>query len=281
MMAVRVQVLLCAALIFLSSGWPLHATLPPEEIYANVAPSVLTLEVKNFAGERFVGSAFLAIEPGVAVTAWHLVRDAEKVEAWSPDHKRVKVFGLVARDEQRDLALLKVETNSPPVIPLATSKPRVGSRAYVIGAPRGLDFSIADGMISQLRHVDGVGQYQLSCPVSPGNSGGPVLNDEGQVIGVVSWRKADAQNLSFAVPVFDLQFLDASHPVTPWPMAGFVSSPSTKDKPSVQRVKTEQEGLDEFRRALAQSAGKRVTVTLSDGDDVNDFTFVAPQTPSR
>jgi hypothetical protein len=57
----------------------------------------------------------------------------------------------------------------------------VAARAYVIGTPRGYGFSISDGLISQIQNVNGLLEYQLSCPISPGNSGSPVLNKESRI----------------------------------------------------------------------------------------------------
>ena len=88
----------------------------------------------------------------------------------------------------------------------------MAARAYVIGAPKGYDFSISDGLISQIRTVNGFQQYQLSCPISPGNSGGPILNNRGEVIGIASWTKADAQNVSFAIPTQEFMRLNVSQP---------------------------------------------------------------------
>jgi len=267
----------------LAGGMPAQAALSPEEIYEKISPSVLTLEVENSDHERFVGSAFLVLRPGLAVTAWHVLHDAQKIEAWFSDHRRVKVVGLVARDEKLDLALIEIEANSHPRTALSTNKVRVGARAFVIGAPKGMDFSMADGLISQVRELDGVSQYQLSCPISPGNSGGPVLNDRGEVVGVVSWRKAGAQNLSFAVPSLDVLRLDGRKPAVPWPVRVLGKSDSLPEKAPItgERVKSGFHGLPEFRQALAEHAGKRVTLTLETGGAVRSFTFEAPRDELR
>jgi S1-C subfamily serine protease len=87
-----------------------------------------------------------------------------------------------------------------PQLTLVGDDPQVGSRAYAIGAPLGLECSITEGLLSQIQHIDNVKQYQFSSPISPGNSGGPLLNVNGQVIGVVPWQVKDGQNLNFAVP---------------------------------------------------------------------------------
>lgn len=267
-----------ACLVF-AGGTTGQSALSPEEIYARISPSVLTLEVENSGHERFVGAAFLVLRPGLAVTAWHVVHDAQKIEAWFSDQRRVKVVGLVAKDEKLDLAFIEIEAKDHPRTVLSTNKPAIGAKAFVIGAPKGMDFSIADGLISQVREMDGACQYQLSCPISPGNSGGPVLNDRGEVVGVVSWRKAGVQNLSFAVPSLDVLRLDSSHPAVSWPIHVSRKSNSSTEKEVLadKTVKSELRGLSEFREALAELGGKRVTVTLETGGAAKTFNFEAPR----
>ena len=162
-----------------ASSFPIRAELKPEDLYSAVSPSIVTLEVETISGKRFVGNAFLAVGERLAVTAWHVVHDARRVEARFSDDQRVAVACLVDKNEKLDLALLELETAKRPRLNLASATPRIGSRVYLVGSPRGLDFSISEGLISQIRTLDGVRYYQLSCPISPGDSGGPVLNDRG------------------------------------------------------------------------------------------------------
>ena len=145
------------------------------------------------------------------------------------------------KNEQLDLALIKLEGLPRPRITLGSATPRIGSRIYVMGSPRGFDFSISEGLIGQVRTLDGVRYYQLSCPISPGESGGPVLNDRGEAIGVVSWRKADAENVGFAVPSTAITGMDAALPPVAWvtSAAGAVSRANqSESKPLVRHEVT-------------------------------------------
>ena len=87
----------------------LRAALSPEKLYQKVLPSVMTLEVENQSGEKFVGSAVLVLADDVALTAWHVVSDARKVWAVFADGQRVNVTGCIDHDGLRDLALLKLK----------------------------------------------------------------------------------------------------------------------------------------------------------------------------
>jgi serine protease Do len=278
----------CAWLALAASCFPLRAELKPEDLYSAVLPSVVTLDVENTAGKHFVGSAFLAVRDGLAVTAWHVVQDARHVEARYSDNQRVKVVGLVDKNEQLDLALIKLEGTPRPRITLGSATPRIGSRIYVMGSPRGFDFSISEGLISQVRTLDGVRYYQLSCPISPGDSGGPVLNDHGEAIGVVSWRKADAENVGFAVPSAAITRLDGALPPAAWlarPSGAVSGANHAGSQPLVRDAlapsyptSNDYRGLQQFLSGLA---GQRVTVIVQDHGNQQQFNVEVPPKVSK
>ena len=81
---------------------------------------------------------------------------------------------------------------------------------------RGLSSVSPDGLLSQVQAIDGVREYQFSCPASQGNSGGPLIAANREVLGIVSWQVRDGQNLSFAVPSMYALALDASLPTQTW-----------------------------------------------------------------
>jgi hypothetical protein len=260
----------------------LHAALTPEKLYPKVLPSVMTLEVKSQSGEKFIGSAVLALADDVVLTAWHVVADARSVCAVFADGQRVNVIGCIDYDGGRDLALLKLEKRLPHRrAVLGRELPAVAARAYVIGSPKGYDFSITDGLISQIRSVKGFLQYQLSCPISPGNSGSPVFNQRGEVIGIASWTKAGAQNLSFAIPTRDFIRLNVFERPTTWeqlaasprPAAGASLMESRQSNDKVLEEKTDDGGFAAFKKRLSDSVGKSVTVVFQDEERTNTFTF--------
>ena len=253
----------------------------PEEIYRQLLPSVVTLQVENQAGERYVGTGFLALSNTVAVTAWHVVADARKVTARFADNEFVDVLGVVDKDEKNDLALIRLASSSRPQAILNIANAPVGSRAYVIGAPKGYEFSIADGLISQMRKVDGFNQYQVSCPISGGNSGGPLVNGCGEVIGVTSWSKTDAQNVNFAIPSSCLASLDPSLPPKPWGDTGTSGSIGTRAEDGAKPASTADRdvpinGLPALQQALNSAVGEEVTVILVRDGRTETFTFIAP-----
>jgi hypothetical protein len=262
------------------SGLP--AELTPEKLYRKVLPSVMTLEVESQKGERFVGSAVLALADDCVLTAWHVVADARSVWAVFADGQRVRVVGFLDQDNRRDIALLKLEKPmSRRRAVLSQKLESVAARAYVIGAPKGYDFSISDGLISQTRVMDGVLQYQLSCPISPGNSGSPIFNQRGEVIGIASWTKSDAQNVSFAIPAREFGGLEAGERLTTW--ADLVVSDAAPDRmvrsaqPSDAVQSPAESSADgnyaAFQQRLKNAVGQPVTIVLMEPDSTNTFTF--------
>lgn len=188
----------------------------PEEIYKNLLPSIVTLTVEKKDGSGVTGTAFLAIKDGIAVTALHVVRNAKRVTANFSNGDEYEVTGLIDKDEKRDLALIRIKTFGKPLLRFVTAEPAIGSKVYVIGAPKGLEFSISDGLLSQIQNIDRVNNYQFSCPASPGNSGGPLVNASGEVLGVVSWQLREGQNLNFAIPSTYVLGLDSTLSTQAW-----------------------------------------------------------------
>jgi hypothetical protein len=272
----------CLLLVILLGLRPLAAQeIKPEEIYQRLLPSIVTLHVETRAGEHYVGTAFLGLADDVAVTSWHVVADARKVTARFADNEFVDVPGLVDKDEITDLALVRLPASCRPQVQINTSNAPIGSRAYVIGAPKGYGFSIADGLISQVQNVEGIKQYQFSCPISGGNSGGPLLNQRGEVIGITSWSKTDAQNLNFAAPASGLCKLDPSLSLKLWADLEQSSPPQTK---AVDAAKSDdaaktagsENSLVRFMHSLKCAAGEEVTLIVKKKGRDESFTFEVP-----
>jgi S1-C subfamily serine protease len=284
MMNVNYHLALClgGCLVFMANPTRLQAALTPEKLYQKVLPSVMTLEVESQSGEKFVGSAVLARADDVAVTAWHVVANARTVWAVFADGQRMKAIGCIHQDALRDLALLKLERpRAHGQATLCRELQTVAARIYVVGTPKGYAFSISDGLISQIRIVDGVREYQLSCPISPGNSGSPIFNQRGEVIGIASWTKSDAQNMSFAVPTADFIRLNISGQPVTWEQLAATNSAALPIK--LIKIRHGQDNTHEetadarsfaaFQKWYYDSIDKPVTVIVQEEGRTNIFAF--------
>jgi S1-C subfamily serine protease len=154
------------------------------------------------------GSGFITRSDGVILTNAHVVEGASDVSVTLPDGRSFsgKVLGT---DPLTDVGVVKVVASKLPVAPLGdSSRVRPGEWAIAIGNPLGLDNTVTAGIISAIERTNAVGEgqrvpyIQTDAAVNPGNSGGPLINDRGQVIGInTAIRQAPGAGLSFAIPI--------------------------------------------------------------------------------
>jgi uncharacterized RDD family membrane protein YckC len=154
--------------------------------------------------DRFLGfaSGFFVNANGYVVTSQHVVDGAARVVAVFRQKENLAVDQLVADDIDKDIAILKVRAVDTPYLKLGNSDSiDIGNEIYTIGAPQGLLNTVSKGIISQIRYAKGAKVIQTDASVSPGNSGGPVLDKKLEVIGVIFAYSREGQNLNFATPV--------------------------------------------------------------------------------
>lgn len=153
------------------------------------------------------GSGFIISPDGVILTNAHVVRDADEVMVKLQDRReyRAKVLGS---DAKTDVAVLKIDAKNLPTVPLGnTRNTKVGEWVLAIGEPYGLESTVTAGVVSAKgRTIDnnGVQFLQTDVAVNPGNSGGPLFNTRGEVIGINSQIYSETggyQGLSFAIPI--------------------------------------------------------------------------------
>ena len=169
-----------------------------------VKPAVVAIATYDANGEALMtGSGFFQ-RPGQVVTNLHVIRGAVRAEIKTLDGKG-KVFpitGALAVDEEGDLALLNVEMplERSRASELATELPDEGETIFVIGNPLKLEGSVSDGIVSAVREVPNSYRIiQITAPISHGNSGSPVFNLRGQVLGVVTVKVTNGQNINLAI----------------------------------------------------------------------------------
>lgn len=174
------------------------------EIIRKTMPGVVSIVLYNAEGKpASSGSGFLVASDGVVVTNYHVIQGGGAAKVITKQGEEFEVKGVLAFDRAKDFAILKIPGFDLPVTPLGNSNyTEVGEGVLAIGDPRGFTGSVSSGILSAKgREERGSTWIQTTAPVSPGNSGGPLLNRRGEVIGVISWGRNDAQNLNFAVPI--------------------------------------------------------------------------------
>jgi len=151
------------------------------------------------------GSGFLITPDGYIVTNNHVVEDADRITVRTLD-KKIYEAKVIGRDPKTDVALIKVEAKDLPHVTMGDSdKLRVGEWVLAIGNPFGLDFTVTAGIVSAKGRVIGAGPYddfiQTDAAINFGNSGGPLFDFEGNVVGMNTAIIARGQGIGFAVPV--------------------------------------------------------------------------------
>jgi len=202
-------------------------------LVAKVDPCVVTILMQTVKGGHAKGSGFVIDADGVIATNYHVIEGAKEVTITFPDKTSYPVKGYRVAQPNRDMALLVVETQGKrfPVLRLAANPPTKGERVFAFGAPLGMSGSMSEGIVAavrggeevrgilremsnnkdvykeQLGYDTDIEWIQTTTPISPGNSGGPLVNGQGEVVGINTWQSRLGQNLNFTLSAKHLQQL--------------------------------------------------------------------------
>lgn len=188
--------------------------LTPSEIYSLACKQVVKISVES-ESTTSTGSGFIVSEDGYILTNYHVISDAYEEEIQGAQvtvklHDGREFRGLLScKDKNEDVALLRIEASGFTPATFGNSDDlSVGDEVYVIGNPHGLEFSMTSGKVSALDRsvtsdvsISRINMFQIDAAVNSGNSGGPVYNSRGEVVGIVTAKYADSEGLAFAVPI--------------------------------------------------------------------------------
>ncbi len=212
--------LVCLALTGMLTASPVSVSaqeLSLADLIERTEPCVVRIDTKLSNGTS-QGSGFVVDARGWVVTNHHVIAGALSGEVSFSDGAKGEIVGVLATDKLRDVAVIKVRTDHAlTALPLAVELPRKGESAVALGSPQGLSFTATEGIISAVRSAaemkDQLGitvagnWLQTSAPISPGSSGGPLLNRAGQVVGANAKTHTDAQNVNFAICAADIKYV--------------------------------------------------------------------------
>lgn len=172
------------------------------QVVRKVSPSVVLITVFDAAGQPLsLGSGFVVTDSGVLTNRHVIAGGTRATVRLVGDSTSLQVTALLAADSSHDLVLLCVHGLHAQLLRVADSHAvEVGQRVLAIGNPKGLEGSVSEGIVSGIRSIGRDTLLQITSPISPGSSGGPVVNDRGELIGVAVGAIIDGQNLNFAVP---------------------------------------------------------------------------------
>jgi len=186
-----------------------------EQLAASARKSVVMILAAGRTGKpEGVGTGFV-VGDGLIATNMHVIGEARAITVQTSDGKRHEATTVHATDRGADLAVIRIDLKALPALELGNSDDvKQGREVVSLGNPRGLEYSVAHGVVSARRDIDGRAMIELRMPVEPGNSGGPLLDTNGRVQGVVTLKSAVTDNLGYAMPINALKpLLDKPNPI--------------------------------------------------------------------
>lgn len=210
------------------------AAVDLKELNHRARGSVVLLKNLDSTGQEVSEGTGFIIQGGYIITNHHVVEDASRMQAVLPDKSILELPGILAQDPDHDLAILKAPAHHLAPLPLVRPGPtEPGERVVVLGNPMGFSSTLSDGIISAYRE-NGVDEepdfikgplLQITAPISHGSSGSPVMNLNGEVVGVAVAVFDGGQSLNFAVPASSVRRLLAR--VNPLRLERSFSTPSS------------------------------------------------------
>lgn len=184
--------------------------LTPAEIAERSTPSIVAIRTSEG-----LGTGFVVREDGWIVTNLHVVAGSDRVVVHLPDERTFPVVEIINASAPHDLVVLRIETNKLTPLELGDKeRVRPGEPIVAIGHPLGLQDTISNGLLSGVRDIDGLTLLQVSAPIAPGSSGGPLFNEQGKVIGVAMAILVGGQNLNLGLPArYVRELMDAPEPM--------------------------------------------------------------------
>ncbi|MFP6621032.1 MAG: tetratricopeptide repeat protein [Pirellulaceae bacterium] len=223
-------ILIILSLVMLNVPAPSRAQEPAldvEKIATQTRPSLVSISSTGREGRsQSIGTGFVVDKDGLIATNYHVIGDARPVHVELSDGRKLQVTAIHASDRKMDLAVIRVAEKDLPALTLGNPENlKKGAPIVVMGNPHGLKNSVVSGVNSSMREIDGRTMLQLAIPIEPGNSGGPVLDRQGHVHGIVTMKSLVTDNLGFAVDIRMLQTLLAKPnpvPIDRWMTIGTI-----------------------------------------------------------
>ena len=190
--------------------------LSSEEVFNKISPAVLEVIAFEPTGEYYsLGSGFFIDDQGRFVTNYHVIDGTVAGEINMMDGSTYEIVKVLGYDATLDLAIIQADTTGNPYLTISDKEVTTGETIYALGSSEGLTSTFSTGIVSAAsRDMQGVKCIQITAPISHGNSGGPLVNVYGEVVGVNTMSLIEGQNLNFAIDIDELEKLDNAEPMT-------------------------------------------------------------------
>ncbi|TWU07349.1 putative serine protease HtrA [Symmachiella macrocystis] len=195
---------------------PSESPLTVQQLAKIAEEAVVEITVTGRRGDRVgLGTGFVIEPDGLIATNLHVIAEARPITVKTSQGDSYPADVVHASDRKLDLALIKIKAENLPALPLGDSDSvENGQPVIALGNPYGLNNSVVSGVISGTREIDGRNMLQLAIPIETGNSGGPLLDMRGRVLGLLTMKAQYTANLGFAMPVNALKkLIETPNPV--------------------------------------------------------------------
>jgi hypothetical protein len=255
-----------------SSVRPQAAPTAPQEktdgdIYKIAGPSVVLIETYGDDGKvSGSGSGFLVSADGRILTNFHVIAHSKRATVRLANQDVYDPVHVLAVDERKDIALLLIDAANLTYLRLGKSaSAQIGDKLYTLGPTLGfMQNTLSDGLLTGVRQMDGFKLFQLSAPISPGSSGSPVINSQGEVIGIAKATIEAGQNLNFAIPIdYAAGMMNAQEIQS---LASFYQPGETSDQAAP--ISTTTASVDEFPTHWKSLANGMSKIVRRDGDRI-------------
>ena len=230
-------------------------SLQGDQIVEGASPAVVLI-LSGTATGRTAGlaSGLIVRSDGIVLTAYHAVRGAQAVRVQLKDGEIFDQVELLAFDERRDVAALRITGTGLPTLPTAAlSQVQAGQAVYVISHAAALTWTASTGVVGAVRLADdvpGAGSgyrlVQFTAPVSPGSSGGALIDAQGRAVGIVTGTLSGGQNLNFAIPLESVLGLAQASGGTAFARGSQLRMPAASEPPPPNPAVPAPRGPDAF-----------------------------------
>ncbi|MGD9605102.1 MAG: S1C family serine protease [Bacilli bacterium] len=186
------------------------------EIYEIASPGTVEITTYDkYENEISLGSGFFRNEKGEIITNYHVIDGAYSAKVKMKNGEVFDLISVIGYSILLDIAIIKINYSTSLFLKESLRIPKTGDTVFALGSSLGFSDTFSSGAISNIsREIDGVFYYQITAPISPGNSGGPLINEYGEVIGINTAVIPSGENIGFAIKMSEVLKVDCSTPKT-------------------------------------------------------------------